>query len=131
MRNILRETHTESQNYRFLRITFAASLAYHGLLGSVDSLIMHDNNMSGVPTKHLSSLVSCVTETVNISRVKGLDLLSVVQSIKSQELIIFKQRLGSKETQARIPRSKTNVKQANGHGHRSSQLDLISLFTQF
>ena len=99
----------KSQSYPGLwRIRCASSLAYHGLLGSVDSLNLFDMDLSLVPTKHLSSLVSCVTDLVNINEVRGLDLISVFQSIKSQQLLfkLFKQRLGTEETQAHVTRSK-------------------------
>ena len=90
-------------------ITCAASLAYHGLLGSVDYISLSDMDLTSVPTKHLNSLISSVTGTVYIASVRGCDLISVFESIKSQKLLIFKQRIGREETQAHIPRSKIVV----------------------
>ena len=125
MRNVLKDPFSPIDSVYGIRC--AASLAYHRLLRSVEYLGLYDIDLSSVPTKHLSSLVSCVTETVKIQGVRGLDLVNLFQSIKSQKLQIFNQRLGTEETQAHVSRSKTNVK----HGHRSSQLYLMLLFTNF
>ena len=47
-------------------ITRAASLAHHGLLGSVRRLGLHDVDCTSVPAEHLASLVSSVRWSVTI-----------------------------------------------------------------
>ena len=39
----------------------AATLAHHGLLGSVKMMALFDVDLSPVPAQHLASLASCVT----------------------------------------------------------------------
>ena len=47
----------------------AASLAHHGLLDSVDSMKMQEVDLSPVPSQHLVSLTSCVTDTLCVLRI--------------------------------------------------------------
>ena len=46
-------------------ITCAASLAHHGLLGSVEEMSLCDVDLTSVPAEHLASLFSSVTVYVN------------------------------------------------------------------
>ena len=64
----------------------AASLAYHGLICSVEEIMLHsqveDVDLTSVPAEHLASLVSCVTRKVLISNVIGCDLVTVLDNVK-------------------------------------------------
>ena len=67
-------------------ITCAASLAHHGLLGSVRmrNIWLHDVDLTSVPAEHLASLFSSVTRCVSIKNVSGCDLVSILDSVKSK-----------------------------------------------
>ena len=77
-------------------ITCAASLAHHGLLGSVSEVMLRDVDLSSVPTRHQASLASCVKTSVSIENVRGCDLVSILDSLNCQVL----RRLSLEETQA-------------------------------
>ena len=84
-------------------ITCAASLAHHGLLGSVKDMSLDDVDLTSVPAEHLASLASSVTGRVYIENVSGCDLVTILDSVKSRVLNISRQRLGSsEETQALV-----------------------------
>ena len=83
-------------------ITCAANLAHHRLLGSVKELRLGDVDLTSVPAEHLASLVSLVTWHVFIRNVRGCDLLTILDSVKSNRLLISSQSLGSEETQALV-----------------------------
>ena len=85
-------------------ITSAASLAHQGLLGPVRRL-----SLTSVSAEHMTSLVSCVTESVSIGYVYGCDLVTILDSVKSQELKIYCQRLGREETEALVRAMDTRV----------------------
>ena len=80
-------------------ISCAASLAYHGLLGSVREIKLQDIDLTSVPADHLISLVSSVTVRVGIQNVSGC-LVTILDSVKSKELCITRQSLDSEETRA-------------------------------
>merc|ERR1711884_969116 len=67
-----------------------ASLAHHGLLGSVNSMFLIDVDLSLVPAQHLASLASCVTRCLHIENVSGCDLVSILSSLKCRDLDIFR-----------------------------------------
>ena len=118
---------------RVPEITCAASLAYHGLLGSVEELRLGDWNLTSVPADHLTSLVSSVTGTVIIHRLGepimkwkvcemggplvinkrmmtiSCDLVTILGNVKSEELLISKQILGSEETRALVQAMESRV----------------------
>ena len=83
-------------------ITCAANLAHHRLLGSVKELRFGDVDLTSVPAEHLASLVSLVTWHVFIRNVRGCDLLTILDSVKSNRLLISSQSLDSEETQALV-----------------------------
>ena len=117
----------------FSQITCAASLAHHGLLGSVEQMQLGDWNLTSIPAEHLTSLVSSVTETVVIHRqgepitkwkvcerggplilkkiwmIIPCDLVTIIDSVKSEELLISKQSLGSEETRALVRAMESRV----------------------
>ena len=90
-------------------ITCAASLAHHGLIGSLWDMILGDVDLTSVPTDHLTSLVSSVTERFSIQNVSGCDLVSVLDSVKSNCLNIIRQNLDSEETQALVRTMESRV----------------------
>ena len=107
----------------------AASLAYHGLLCSVEELILQDHNedvdLTSVPAEHLASLVSCVTRKVVISNVIGCDLINILDSVKSEILTISSQNLGIEETQALVRAMESGVESVGLSGEVA--LDIRSL----
>ena len=99
--------HHEEENFahniegqRVLMCT--TSLAHYGLLGSVENMILRNLNLRGTPTKHMASLVSCVTHSLYIDKVQNCDLVSILTSLKCQELFITRQSLGREETRALV-----------------------------
>ena len=89
----------------------AASLVHHGLLRSVESLLLLDVDLSPVPDQQLVSLASCVTRYLNIKNVSGCDLASILSSLKCEQLIFTRQRVGRKETQALVQAMESGVKE--------------------
>ena len=85
-------------------IPYAASLAHHGILGSVEQLFLCDVDLTSVQADHLASLVSSVTWRVAISNVIGCDLVNILDGVKSLDfgLVIANQSLGSEETRALV-----------------------------
>ena len=83
-------------------IICCASLAHHGLLGSVGIMKLLGIDLSQVPTQHLASLASCVTGDLFIQNVSGCDLVSVLDSLNCEMLRIGGQSLGREETQALV-----------------------------
>ena len=79
-------------------ITTAASLAHHGLLGSLRVMWLHDEDLSSVPAEHLASLTACVAYGVVIRNVSNTDLTSILDSCKSEWLVITNQSLSPEET---------------------------------
>ena len=88
-----------------------ASLAHHGLLSSVNRLSLYFIDLSPVPTQHLASLVSCVTNHLDIWNVSGCDLTSILTSAKCGFLYIYGQSLGSEETQALVQAMESGVEE--------------------
>ena len=83
-------------------ITCAASLAHHRLLGCVKDLWLFNIDLTSVSAEHLTSLVSIVTSGVYIKNVSGFDLVTILDSVNSQVLLIRDQSLGSEEAQALV-----------------------------
>ena len=94
---------------KLLVITCAASLAHHGLIGSLSWMMLGDVDLTSVPADHLTSLVSSVTERVNIQNVSGCDLVSILDCVKSNVLNITRQNLDSEETQALVQTMESRV----------------------
>ena len=108
----------------------AASLAHHGLLGSVRDLDLCLVDLSSVPAQHLSSLVSCVTRSLCIEEVSGCDLVSTLTSLKCKDFHIarHRQRLGREETQALVQAMESRVEDVR----LSSEVTLdIEALTQY
>ena len=92
-------------------ITSAASLAHHGLLCPVKRLWLEDVDLTSVPAEHMVALVSSVTNCVRIGNVSGCDLVTILDSVKSQVLNIYNRSLGSEETQALVQALETRVEE--------------------
>ena len=92
-----------------LRVICMASLAHHGLLGSVNMLSLGFVDLSPVPTQHLVSLASCVTRYLCINEVSGCDLVSLLKSVKCRILHIRRQTLGRELTQALVQAMESRV----------------------
>ena len=88
--------------YQLPLITCAASLAHHGLLGSVAAYLrLYNVDLTSVPAEHLASLTSSVTERIRIWNVSGCDLVNIMDSVKS-EVVIGSQSLCICETKALV-----------------------------
>ena len=98
----------ELDNPSLPEITTAASLAHHGLLGSVEEMWLDYKDLSSVPAEHLASLAACVKWRVFIRTVSNTDLTSFLDSCKSKVLDIYKQSLSTGETEALV-RAMANV----------------------
>ena len=91
------------------KVTCAASLAHHGFIKSIQSLLLSRLDLSSIPVDHLASLVSCVTWRVEIrSDVTGCDLLRFIDSLRCEWLYIGV-NLGSEETQALVKAMESHV----------------------
>ena len=103
-------------------ITNAARLAHHGLLGSVEHLTLRNEegefgnpwgnlDLASIETEHLASLVSCVTERIDIpSVIINCDIRSLLDNVKSNGLFIDRHSLSSEETQALVRAMESDVK---------------------
>ena len=90
-------------------ISDAASLAHHGMLGSVEWMLLSNVDLACIPAEHLASLTSCVTEYVSIRTVSNCDIISILDSVKSQGLFISSKSLSSEETQALVRAMESNI----------------------
>ena len=98
-------------------ITSASSLAYHGLLTSVERLRMYKIDLSSVPSPHLAALASCVEKEVKINKVNGCDLVSLITSIRHCEnLEVYDQCMRYEEAEALLEAYlKASVKDVQAH----------------
>ena len=109
-------------------ISTAASLAHHGLLGSVRGMRLRDVDLAKVPAEHLASLASCVTELVDIWNVSNTDLTSILDRSKSKWIQINSQNLSTAETRALVRAMASVEKVALGH-YGKMTLDIHTLAT--
>ena len=65
----IREKWGDNDDDTLPEIANAASLAHHGILGSVKSMDLENVDLASIPAEHLASLASCVTEDVNIDNI--------------------------------------------------------------
>ena len=102
-----------SYESQLAEITCAASLAHHGLLGSVREIRLCNVDLTSVPTEHLASLASSVTASVTIKNVRGsyYDLVTILDSVKCKRLDIMRQSLDSEETQALVRAMESRVEE--------------------
>ena len=92
-------------------ITWASSLVHHGMIGSLKNMMLYNVDLTSIPPEHLASLTSCVTAGVYIFHVSGCDLVTIMDSVKSKVLIIFRQSLDSEETQALVRAMESGVEE--------------------
>ena len=88
-----------------------ASLAHHGLLGSLEIFELRGVDLSPFPAQHLASLTSCVTSKLHIENIRGCDLVSILTSLKCKQLGIWRQSLGREETQALVQAMESGVEE--------------------
>ena len=80
------------ENHGGSEIWDAAALAWHGVFGSMENLIIGGNvldhwiDLSGCPDKHLCALISCGRNGVTIDHVDGINLSKILTAIKCREL---------------------------------------------
>ena len=109
-------------------ITTAASLAHHGLFGSVQIMVLEYLDLASVPAEHLASLAACVKGSVYIKNVRNCDLISVLDSSKSEVIEIDKQSLSTAETEALV-RAMANVEGAELGYWGKVTVDISTLVT--
>ena len=79
-------------------LTSAAALAYRGLLKDVEEVFLHEVNLSTIPTDHLISLTSIVTDTFDTyDNVTGCDLVTILDSLQCNEIGLGFNDLGKEE----------------------------------
>ena len=103
------KNHLENGNLLLAEITCAASLAHGGHLNYVRYLELWDVNLFSISAEHLASLVSSVTKLVSVKNVSGCCLVTMLDSVKSENLGIGNQSLGSEETQALVRAMESEV----------------------
>ena len=106
-------------------ITCAASLAHHGLLGSVQGMWLSNVDLTSIPAQHLASLASSVMMWVGIEYVSGCGLVTILDSAKIKWLDIRHQSLGSEETQALVRAMEFGVEKVELH--EEATLDIRDL----
>ena len=80
-------------------ITCAASMAHRGLLGSVKDMGTRDVDLTSVPAEHLASLASNMTGRVFLENVRGCGLVTILDNVNCERLVLSCQSLGSEERQ--------------------------------
>ena len=91
-------------------ITCAASLAHHGVLGSVHFLrLRSDVNLASIPGDHLASLASCVTWGVSIRNHKDCDLVSILAKVNCPVTIFSQKNLDSEQIKAIVRAMESRV----------------------
>ena len=108
-------------------ILTAASLAHHGLLGSVERMRLVDVDLASVPTKHLAALASCVTKGFNIRNVTNMDLGPFLDNVKCKWLGISRQSLSSEETRALVRAMESHVESVRLGFWGEVTLDIMAL----
>ena len=97
----------------FPDIATTASLAHHGMFGSVEleCMDLKDVDLASVHVEHLASLFSCVMVTYNVCiiNVSNCNLVSILDSVKTECLVISKQRLSREETWALVRAMESHV----------------------
>ena len=89
------------ENHGGSEIWDAAALAWHGVFGSMENLIIGGNvldhwiDLSGCPDKHLCALISCGRNGVTIDHVDGINLSKILSAIKCRDLELFNINEGS------------------------------------
>ena len=98
-------------NYDLRLMTCAATLTQLGVdLGDGrGEMVLRGDDMTSFPTEHLGLLVSRVTHCVHIMNMRGCDLATVLNNVKSNSLNIKRQSLDSEETLALVQAMESRV----------------------
>ena len=94
---------------RISELICGASMAHHDLLSYQVTLFLKNIDLTQVPAQHLASLASCVTFCLDIENVSGCDLVSILISLKCEQLCINRQSLGQEETQSLVQAMESSV----------------------
>ena len=107
-------------------ITYA-SLAHHGLLGSMDRLLLNTADLATVPADLLASLISYSREEVAIRNVKNCDMISLLDSVQCEQLRIGIQSLSSEETMSLVRAMESRVERLKLASEGDITLDMAVL----
>ena len=89
-------------------LTLVASMAEHGLLGFLDSMVLKDLDLSTIPTDQLAPLFSSVTRRVDFWNISGCG--PFMDILKCDVVGVFGQSLGTEETRALVRAMETRVR---------------------
>ena len=89
-------------------LTLVASMAEHGLLGFLDSMVLKDLDLSTIPTDQLAPLFSSVTRRVDFWNISGRG--PFMDILKCDVVGVFGQSLGTEETRALVRAMETRVR---------------------
>ena len=73
--------------------------------------------MSGAGPEYDKTDLAIPLSLVGIRNVSGCDLVNILESVKSIRLAIFRQSLGSEETQALVPAMESGLVKVELNGH--------------
>ena len=125
----IRET-LQDDDKDIMKLMCASSLAYHGVLGSMDWLELYDVDLGQVPAQHLASLASCVTSDLHIEDdVSGCDLVSILTSLKCETLFISMQSLGREETRALVQAMESAVENVTLSGQVTLDMEALTEYS--
>ena len=106
----MKEKFVDGYNPNLPELVTAGMLAHHGFLGSVEGMVLQDVDLASIQASHLASLVSCVTEYIDINNIKICDPIPLLENIKCDNLYISNQALGTEETKALVRVMESHVK---------------------
>ena len=92
------------------QVACAGILAHKGLLKPVEWMSLRDVNLASIPAEHMGSLVSYVTERVDIFPDGICDLVTILDSVNISSMFIGRRTLNNDETQALVRALETRVK---------------------
>merc|ERR1712137_1081359 len=85
-----------------------------------------DVDLSSVPAEHLASLTSRVTGSAHICNVSGCDLVTILDSVKSDLwLSISRQSLGNEETEALVRAMESRVVRLDLDGELAKNMKVL------
>ena len=109
-------------------LTCAAALAHRGFIKDVEDISLIEIDLRTVPTKHLASLTSTITEKLDINfNVRGCDLVAIFDSLQCTELELRCENYGMEVTQALVRAMESGVKEVIVHYADDSDLDIDAL----
>ena len=99
-----------NQNPSQAQVQCGAALATQGYITQVETLWLHDKDISLVPAEDLASLVKCVTDEIYIDNVTG-DMAPVFSNAKCRRLDIYRMNLSTADTKHLLTAMVSGVKQ--------------------